>query len=145
MSSENIFLDDWYACLQAHLAYVVEKNDRTNEVSLIEVLKRIGVSEQNIEQVRTQTLAALGREAELLQDAEVAQDTAPDLAAIQEINDPLEITEDVTIEPTANSEETALAPERAGESLDQAQPPDPPVETRRPPDPPPKLSQMSLF
>src|SRR5262245_25488191 len=132
MSSENIFLDDWYACLQAHLGYVVAKHDRSNEASLVVVLKRIGVEDEAIEQVRIQTLMALGREAELLPPVEVVPE--------RENNSELEATSEVSALTDAAKEEVSEPPLP---EVDVALPSEVPTEPPRKPDPPPKPPKHS--
>lgn len=152
MSSENIFLQDWYDCLQAHLGYVVKKNDHTNESSLIAVLKKIGLDDQDIEQVRMQTLTVLGCEGELLKAAEIEPLLTSESASVsetaQEASPPSDSDEHGIIEPIAlNDEEVVQSdPPDVGPDLTEAL--QPPVETHHDPDPvpkPPKHSQMSLF
>ncbi|HVO41620.1 MAG TPA: hypothetical protein VMT34_03300 [Aggregatilineales bacterium] len=53
MPVQNIFYDDWRACLQAHYAHVVKEGDAVHEQSLTAVLGQTGFSPQDLEQLRS--------------------------------------------------------------------------------------------
>lgn len=46
------FETDWRACLEAHLRYVITTGDTINEVSLIDVLRASGFTDEDITRVR---------------------------------------------------------------------------------------------
>lgn len=52
--SENIFVDDWYACMRAHYMHVIRTNDRVTLPSLTVVMKRVGFSESDLAELRVQ-------------------------------------------------------------------------------------------
>lgn len=147
MSTENIFKDDWWACLQAHLSYVVAHKDRTNEVSLIQVLKKMGVSDEEIEEVRTRTLTALGREDELMApfDEPPPQIDVPAVedASQQNVNQQTPSPDEVPDAAMAQPEDVAALAETMEVNAEVTPREEPPVQSRHSPDPP--LSQMSLF
>lgn len=50
MSSQNIFFDEWRACLRSHFFYVVRIKDAVTLPTLRQVLLDAGVTEKEIEQ-----------------------------------------------------------------------------------------------
>ncbi len=49
MSTEDLFFEEWRACLRAHYQYVVRTEDTVTEPTLREVLLLTGLSEHEIE------------------------------------------------------------------------------------------------
>lgn len=60
MNMQNIFEDEWRACLRAHFFHVIKEQDSGNERSLITVLLQTGFSEDEIAAMRAETVAELG-------------------------------------------------------------------------------------
>jgi hypothetical protein len=48
MTAQNIFSDDWQACLRAHYIHTLRERDANNEQSLREVLLQVGFSEGDL-------------------------------------------------------------------------------------------------
>ena len=49
MSAEDLFFEEWRACLRAHYQYVVRTEDEVTEPTLREVLQLTGLSAKEIE------------------------------------------------------------------------------------------------
>ncbi len=62
MGDQDIFAEEWRACLQAHLRHVVAEGDSANEQSLAEVLREAGFADEEVGALRLKILAELGRE-----------------------------------------------------------------------------------
>lgn len=60
MGDQDIFAEEWRACLQAHLRHVVAEGDSANEQSLAEVLHEAGFADEEVSALRRQILAELG-------------------------------------------------------------------------------------
>lgn len=75
----NPFEAEWRACLEAHLQHVLVTGDKSNEVTLLEVLKIAGFTEGEISRLRRATLGLTEEEVELgeLVSVEVAGDANP--------------------------------------------------------------------
>lgn len=48
MTAQNIFSDDWQACLRAHYIHTLRARDANNEQSLREVLLQVGFSDADL-------------------------------------------------------------------------------------------------
>jgi len=53
----SLFYDDWRQCLRAHYEHVVRIQDQITEPTLRQVLLTIGLSEDEIEELRAEALA----------------------------------------------------------------------------------------
>jgi hypothetical protein len=60
MGDQDIFAEEWRACLQAHLRHVVAEGDSANEQSLAEVLHEAGFADEEVSALRRKILAELG-------------------------------------------------------------------------------------
>ncbi|MFP4322036.1 MAG: hypothetical protein ACLFTK_06250 [Anaerolineales bacterium] len=54
MTNQNIFQDEWRACLAEHYVYVVRAGDTLTEATLRAVLLETGFTPQDIELLRDQ-------------------------------------------------------------------------------------------
>lgn len=76
-NDDNIFSDEWRACLHAHYLHVIRTDDAVTEPTLRSVLLQTGLTDADIERLRDEALA-LGP---VDSDAEPVSDELPDEAA----------------------------------------------------------------
>ncbi len=57
MSTEDLFFEEWRACLRAHYRYVVRTEDAVTEPTLREVLLLTGLAQEEIDALREEALA----------------------------------------------------------------------------------------
>jgi hypothetical protein len=72
MNVQNIFENEWRACLRAHYFHVIRERDTGNEQSLITVLLQTGFTDEDIDTMRLEALAGLAWNVEL--EGEIATD-----------------------------------------------------------------------
>lgn len=158
MSEQNIFGDEWRACLHAHYLDVLQKKDMRNEESLRSVLLQVGFTESE--------LAAI-REGVLRPHAEPAPEPEmivldPFAAAIDPVAAPPEPGGDMSDQPNQpkrtaedlalaklTEELAAVAAETTEAETDAAvEPPAEEPDADKPqdkPQEPPTVTQLSLF
>ncbi len=153
MSIQNIFGDEWRACLHAHYLDVLQKKDMHNEESLRSVLLQVGFAESELAAIRAEVFRS---QAEL---APAPETIAPDPSAAagsmaaappapggdmsDQPNPPKKAEEDLALaklteELAAVAAETAEAEMPAEPGPDADKPQDKPEE-------PPTATQLSLF
>ncbi len=144
MNTQNIFEDDWRACLRAHYAHVIKERDTNNETSLFTVLLETGFTEEDIIALRGEVLAELGwtPDGTPVEAVEVLQDEQPVEAPGEPVG-AVPVGETVSTAETLPAEELAPVPSEppadeadAAPENDQADGPD---------EPPAPMVQMSLF
>ncbi|MBI5668801.1 MAG: hypothetical protein HZC41_12410 [Chloroflexi bacterium] len=92
--SENIFAEEWRACLQAHYMHVVRANDRVTEPTLRIVMHDAGFTEAELAELRVRATMHVD---------DVGADFVPDLDILNpSLSAPLpEGEESVSVEPQA--------------------------------------------
>src|SRR5438876_11487620 len=119
MNTQNIFEDEWRACLRAHFFHVIKERDTGNERSLITVLLQTGFIDDEIAAMRAEAVGELGWTAEAEAVIEPEYYSAPPDDLQGEIEIPLAAEPDVL----ADSE----APEPLA-AADEDEPEGPPVQ-----------------
>jgi hypothetical protein len=153
MSHNNLFQDEWRACLHAHYIHVLSEQDSNNEKSLITVLLDTGFTKDQIEAIRRDILPP---EEEI--EVEAVEMTEAEMIEVVSIEPTVEVAAEITteiqseplaepvemIDVSASEEVIDLGPAWPPADLmnDIAEPEKPKDE---PPPAPPKLSQLSLF
>jgi hypothetical protein len=80
--ARNPFDDEWRACLEAHLRYVITVGDTNNEKSLSEILLTTGFSDHDLYSLRHELLGAVAEQ--VVVEAEVEMVTEqPAVAAVE--------------------------------------------------------------
>lgn len=74
---QGIFFDEWQACLRAHFTHVVRANDTGTEVTLRGVLLQTGLTDDDLEELRTVAQELGPLEEETASDAVEEHDAAP--------------------------------------------------------------------
>ena len=84
MSTDDLFFEEWRACLRAHYRYVVRTEDEVTEPTLRDVLQLTGISAEEIEALYEEA-RALGpltpEELALLENSTKKQEDATDETA----------------------------------------------------------------
>ncbi len=141
MSTQNIFGDEWRACLHAHYLDVLQKKDMRNEESLRSVLLQVGFTESELAAIRegvprpaTSDPAAAPPEpgGDMSDQPSQPKKAEEDLALAK-------LTEELAAVAAETAEaETGAAVEPPAEEPDADKPQDQPQE-------PPTATQLSLF
>ena len=104
MNTQNIFEDEWRACLRAHFFHVIRERDSGNEQSLITVLLQTGFTNDEIAEMRVEAVAELGWSVEADSAIEPEYADEPQDAMQPEVEMPIATEPDILLE----GEETAL-------------------------------------
>jgi hypothetical protein len=123
MNTQNIFEDEWRACLRAHLFHVIKERDTGNEDSLITVLLQTGFTDGEIAEMRAEALAELGWDTS--GDADSAIE--PEYDGVPENELHVETEAVIAAKPDALMESEAAALESVAEP-DDDEPEGPPVQ-----------------
>lgn len=86
----DLFYDEWRACLRSHLQYVIQEQDRSNETSLLTVLRDTGFSEEEVRSMRHEALIEAGlvdsiEEAKEIEEAEIYAETVSEIEIIEPV------------------------------------------------------------
>jgi hypothetical protein len=119
MNAENIFEDEWRACLRAHFFHVIKEQDSGNERSLTTVLLETGFAEDEIEAMRAEALDESGWTAEA--DQEIADVPAAEQELMEEAQLEIPVMADGAPENESKSPELPV-------DADEDEPPGPPVQ-----------------
>jgi len=127
MNTQDVFEDEWRACLRAHFFHVIRERDPGNEQSLVTVLLETGFTDEDITVMRAEALAELGWTIDL------EGDSATDLSSQEEAY----LEAEAVVEPPLDSApapgENAADSEAAelptvSDDSDEDQPSGPPVQ-----------------